>query len=56
MQIKGFFSIWNHDNVLVSTFDSFEYLCFYSYSAGIDFRRHNQQSTDVWRLRGIPAL
>ena len=30
----------------------------YSYSAGIDFRRHNLTSTDVrfWRLKSIPAL
>ena len=34
------------------------YKYFYSYSAGIDFRRQNLTSTDVrfWRLKSIPAL
>ena len=47
--------------------DSFEYLfygytgiinIFFSYSAGIDFRRQNLTSTDVRfrRLKSIPAL
>ena len=37
-------------------YDLYKY--FYSYSAGIDFRRQNLTSTDVrfWRLKSIPAL
>ena len=34
------------------------YVYFYSFSAGIDFRRQNLTSTDIrfWRLKSIPAL
>ena len=37
-------------------YDHYKYC--YSYSAGIDFRRHNLTSTDVrfWSLKSIPAL
>ena len=60
---KGFF-IWN--NVLVNCFCFiwipmlwvYGYKCLISFSAGIDFRRHNLTSIDVslWRLESIPAL
>ena len=46
----------NDFTTILAWLSPFKYL--YSYSAGIDFRRHNLKSTDVglWRLKSIPAL
>ena len=61
---KGFFQFEIVINVLASSFRFTwipmlfvygHYKCFYSYSAGIDFRRQNLTST-IWRLTSIPAL
>ena len=64
---KGYFQFENLMNDLLSSFrfiwipmlwvyDHQKY--FYSFSAGIDFRRQNLTSTDVsfWWLKSIPAL
>ena len=67
METKGFFQFESIINVFVGSsrfilipllwvYDHYKY--FYSYSAGIDFRRQSLTSTDVrfWRLKSIPAL
>ena len=68
MEIKVFYSIWNHLNLLGQLVPLHLYThviwvyCllkyFNSFSAGIDFIRHNLTSLDVrfWRIKKVPAL
>ena len=67
METKGFFQFEIVRYFLVSSFCFTwipmlwvygHYIYFYSYSAGINFRRQNLTTTDVrfWRLKSVPAL
>ena len=66
MEIKGFFSIWNHHKCLSKLFPLhlktyavglWPFWICNSSSAGIDFRRQILTSIDVriWRLKSVPA-